>query len=209
MYISSIGIVLSLYYVFFSLSIEILETCYDIDPERAKNLISLMNLETIITTPLFGILVQKIGRKPLFLIMSQILLILSLTIFIFLKEDSFKIEIAIFLFAQFFCLHNVAMYPMVSLSVPSRSVGLALSIYSLVYSLSYSLISYISGIIVQSYEREDFISVLVLLLLFAVFGLVMSILIYLNDKKRGGLLSLVESDKRIEEMRNAIIKPRQ
>lgn len=198
--------VMAVYYQFLALCVEILEVRFNIDPIKAKNLATVLTIETMITTPLFGIFIQKVGRKPLFTLISMVMLTISIITFLIIPEKSEFVHIPIFLLSQFLAIFNTALWPMIALCVPSRSVGFAFSLSTLFFSLAMVLAAVVTGFLVKEINFEGFGRVLWFFLGLSLFGLVLSILLYFDDKKHGNLLSLKESDDRVQEMRDDMVK---
>lgn len=200
-YAMSFGIIYGIYMIFLSLSIEIFEIRYNFSPEKSKNLTTILTLEATLITPLLGILVHKIGKKTLLMIISLVFSTISVTLFILLPANTEYIHIPIFLLSQHFAILNTLFWPMLTISVPSRSVGLCLTISSLFYSIGLSGMSLLSGFLVKKIDAFHLQKVFYLLLATSIFGLFMSLMLYFEDWKRGGLLALREDDERVEKMR--------
>lgn len=196
------SILSSTYYQFLTLSNQFLTTRFGQTEIEAKNLVTIFIIETIITTPIFGSLVTKIGQKPLFLLISSILAASSfITMFFLPEEKSNLIHIPIFLLSQFFALFNTVIWPTMMISVPSRSVGICLGIGTLMESSLMSILPVIFGFVLEDKTIKSFQSALLAFSGITILGVFLCYWLWKFDRRNDKLLLRRENDPVVQRLR--------
>lgn len=104
---------------------------FDLELESAKWMISMIPFFTVVGTPLFGILVDKIGKGTRWMIVGSCLVLISHLMIAFAPQGShFFGYLAIALLGTGYSLVPAAMWPSVPKIIPEKNLGTA---YSLIY----------------------------------------------------------------------------
>lgn len=195
------------YYQFLTLANQILIHRFDQTEEGADKKITIMILESIITTPIFGILVDKYGRKPLFILISSFLSTAAFFAFFFLPvERSELIHIPILLLSQYFSIFNTVIWPVIMISVPSRSVGVSLGISSLIESSLMTILPILFGFILENNTIDNYQLCLIAFCALSLFSFILCIFLLKYDYKNGKLLTRLEDDPYVERLRRRMTK---
>lgn len=197
----------STYYQFLTLSNQLLVNRFNHTETEAKNVVTIYIFESIITTPIFGSIIDRVGRKPLFLVISSLLAAGSFfALFFFPYKKTLWIHLPIFGFSQFFALFNTTIWPTMMVSVPSRSVAICLGIGTLLESSLMSLLPIFYGFILQDGTIESYQLALVGFCAITVFSFVICVFLYKYDDKNGKLLARLEDDPMVEKLRRRMAK---
>lgn len=201
------AILSSMYYQFLTLSNQLLIVRFGQSESEAKNKVTIFLMEIIISTPILGLIVDKVGRKPMFLMISSFLTVISFfTLFFFPEEKSELIHFPLFLLSQYFSIFNTVIWPTMMISVPSRSVGICLGIGALLESSLMSIMPIIFGFILSDNSVENYQLAITAFCAIAVFSLFLCTVLWRYDQKNGRLLSRLEDDKEVEKLRRKMTK---
>ena len=111
--------------------VSILLPLFGVDLEIATVLLAMIPFFTILFTPLFGALVDKVGKATLWMIVGSALVLISHLIITFAPQgEPVYADIAIALLGTGYSLVPSAMWPSVPKIIPEKNLGTA---YSLIY----------------------------------------------------------------------------
>lgn len=162
---------------------------YGVDESVAGTIPSMLPYGTIILTPLFGYIYDKIGKGATLMILGSILLTIVHIVFA-LPLSSIGIAITMMLvLGVAFGLVPSAMWPSVPKIIPMQLLGTAYAVIFYIQNIGLSMIPIVVGKVNQANTSSDgIIDYTDTMILFAVCGaiaIVLSILIFIEDKKKG------------------------
>lgn len=192
----------TVYFQFVGLSTELLMNRFKVPLEDTKNMISGMVLLTIITLPIYGFLVNRVGNKPLISIFGGICGVAAFICLYFLPSNPGKlIYIPITLISQFYSLYSTTINPMLSLSLPSRTVSFGLAIAVMGENIGLTVTPLITGWIISNYTISEFNHYLILMGSLCLVKVFLCTSLFIYDLRNGGLLKMKEDDNRVESIR--------
>lgn len=100
--------------------------------ERAAMLVGIVTVVAMVTTPLFGLLTDRIGRRSLLLIFGCTLLT---PVYVLMMVPEIPLTIPMLLMGLAFSLVPAVLWPFVMLIVPPRRLGRALGLMSMMQSI--------------------------------------------------------------------------
>ncbi|EDV21302.1 uncharacterized protein TRIADDRAFT_30594 [Trichoplax adhaerens] len=175
------------YYVtvfpFISLGLVFFEERFGLDPAAASAVNSIVYLLSAFMSPIFGILVDKVGRNLYWVILGVVATLGShmLMAFTFLNP-----YIAMVTMGLAYSLLACALWPMVAYVIPEHQLGTAYGIMQAIQNLGLAVVAIVAGDIVDS-KGYLFLEVF--------FGgclsiaLIAAVALYLVDAARGGTLN--------------------
>jgi len=101
-------------------------------PERASLLVGMLTVIAILATPLFGLLVDRIGRRAQLMMYGSALLV---PVYLMMARPGANLVLPMVLMGLAFSLVPAVLWPSVMLLVPHERLGRALGLMSLVQSL--------------------------------------------------------------------------
>ena len=162
---------------------------YGVDPEIAGNIPAMLPYGTIILTPLFGFVYDKIGKGATLMISGAILLTIVHIVFA-LPITSVAVAIGMMLvLGVAFGLVPSAMWPSVPKIIPMQLLGTAYAVIFYIQNIGLSLVPILIGKVNQANtDANGIIDYTQTMSIFAVFGaiaIVIAFLLLFEDKKKG------------------------
>lgn len=111
--------------------------------ELAGMLNSTLPLSAMIATPLFGLLVDKIGRRASLMMLGSLLL---MPVFLILGHTTLPIYIPVIMMGIAFSLIPAIMWPSVAYIVEEKKLGTAYSVMFLIQQIGVALFNYLIGL---------------------------------------------------------------
>ena len=128
---------------------------FGLDVNTAAVMISMIPFCTVIGTPLFGILVDKIGKATRWMILGSCFVLVSHLIIAFAPEGShFFGYFAIALLGIGYSLVPAAMWPSVPKIIPEKNLGTAYSLIYWIQNMGMLLVPIFVGSVLKKYIME-------------------------------------------------------
>ncbi len=167
---------------------------YGVAPEVAGLIPAMLPFGTIILTPLFGGVYDKYGKGATLMIMGSVLLTLVHTIFA-LPLNNWILAIAVMVvLGVAFGLVPSAMWPSVPKIIPMKLLGTAYALIFYIQNIGLAMVPmWIGSVNEKNTAADGFIDYTESMTIFASFGviaIVISLLLLLEDKKKGYGLEL-------------------
>lgn len=151
---------------------------YGVDPQLAGNIPALLPFGTILLTPVFGTLYDRIGRGATLMIIGSTLLFLVHVLFTLpiLNYGWFAVIVMIVLGIAFSLVPS-AMWPSVPKIIPMKQLGSAYAIIFYIQNIGLSLVPVLIGYVIDTYAKQTLpngeltYDYTVPMAIFAVFGL--------------------------------------
>lgn len=111
-------------------------------PEQASLAVGAITVTAMITTPLFGLLVDRTGHRALYLLLGSALLV---PVYLLLGYSQMSPYVPVSLMGLAFSLVPAVLWPSVMLLVPHRNLGKAFGLMSMVQSIGLTGFNYLIG----------------------------------------------------------------
>ncbi len=194
------------YFSFVDNGNDILGTLYNFSPQKAGYWLTIVYILSAFFTPLFGILIDKIGRRVELMLISLIFLIIPHLIFAFLPEDSEKgwVVFSLIIIGFFFSLYGAVFWSCIPLVTEDDKRGIAFGTVYSTLNIVLVIASLFIGIIHDSttYWRGGY-QVCVFFMIICLFAAVyISLEIRKLDVLKGGVLNSVVTNTEIRDKMN-------
>src|ERR1700757_138526 len=110
--------------------------------ERAGNLNSLLPLTAMIATPLFGLLVDRVGRRAWFMMFGSLLL---MPVYLMMAYSSVSLYVPVSMMGIVFSLIPAVMWPSVAYIVDQSRLGTAYALMTLIQQIGFFLLNLLIG----------------------------------------------------------------
>ena len=110
--------------------------------ERAGRLNSLLPLSAMVATPLFGLLIDKVGKRALFMMFGSILL---MPVYLMMAYSPTSLYIPVSMMGIAFSLIPAVMWPSVAYIVEQSRLGTAYALMTLIQQIGFFLLNLLIG----------------------------------------------------------------
>ncbi len=128
---------------------------FGIDVDTAKWMVTMIPFFTVIFTPLFGTLVDKIGKGTRWMIIGSVLVLTSHLIIAFAPSVTYFGYIGIALLGVGYSLVPAAMWPSVPKIIPEKNLGTAYSLIYWIQNMGMLIVPIFVGLIFNKYITAD------------------------------------------------------
>lgn len=110
--------------------------------ERAGNLNSLLPFSAMIATPLFGLLVDRVGKRALFMMFGSLLL---MPVYLMMAYSPISLYVPVSMMGIAFSLIPAVMWPSVAYIVDQSRLGTAYALMTLIQQIGFFLLNLLIG----------------------------------------------------------------
>jgi MFS family permease len=110
--------------------------------QQAGRLNSLLPLSAMIATPLFGLLVDRVGKRALFMMLGSLLL---MPVYLMMAYSSVSLYVPVSLMGIVFSLIPAVMWPSVAYIVDQSRLGTAYALMTLIQQIGFFLLNLLIG----------------------------------------------------------------
>lgn len=136
-------------YPFLDFATKLMIAKYGIDPQIAGTIPAILPFTSIVLTPLFGAMYDRIGRGASIMIIGTVMLTLVLIVFALPINASWVAVVAMLILGIAFSLLPSVLWPAVPKIVPMKQLGTAYSIIYYIQNIGLMLIPIIIGNVLQ------------------------------------------------------------
>lgn len=183
------------YYVaifpFIALGLAFFQAKFDIDPQRAGAVNSVVFIISACASPFLGFMVDKVGKNVLWVIISVAMTLGCHCMLAFTFWEPF---VAMSIMGVAYSLLACALWPLVALVVPETQLGTAYGFMQSIQNLGLAVISQMAGIIV---DEKGYLVLEVFFCAWLCIALITSILLYLVDASKGSGLNLSTMERKL------------
>ena len=188
-----VGVCVAFYAVIFpfrsTFAIKYLQHAHGLSLQDASRINSYVFLAAVIATPLFGLLVDRIGRHAIMLVAGSLLLPLS---FLFLMSGNVSLVISTTLLGVSFALVPAVLWPSVARHVAPDQLGTAYGLMTMLQNAGLTLANVIVGHLNDSGNAsaahvEGYAAMLWFFGLLSLTGFLFAVLLWRRDQSRGFL----------------------
>lgn len=178
-------------YCFINIASKFYQEKFGYDAIEAGNILSILFIINIILFPILGIVLDTIGRRVEFIILSSVILTFVHVGFIFTPDSSSPFYPIFYmgLLAVGYSVYASAVWPCINYLVPSELIGtgfgLAYCILNIGLCIGPTVIGYIKENTIQD---KGYFWISVFFVFTEILGTLVSIIIYINDMKTGKIL---------------------
>jgi MFS family permease len=162
--------------------------------EFAGSLNSVLPMSAMIVTPLFGLMVDKIGKRALLMMLGSLLLI---PVYLMMVYSNISLYIPIAMMGISFSLIPAVMWPSVAYIVEERRLGTAYSVMTLIQQIGLAGFNWLIGFSndysgASAANPEGYRMGMWLFSILGFLGLLFAFLLQKADKKHGGRLEAAQ-----------------
>jgi MFS family permease len=207
-----VGLVLSCYYMFSYNGTDFLMVVYGLNYEQAKDQISLLPLLAMVITPLFSIVTNIFGKKPLFLTLTLIMMTASQFYWQFIPTGySSLITIPVAATGCYYGLYNALIWVLLSLSLPKEAVSHVMGLSVAMVNILFTVFPVGIGYLVRDRTRTAYLKLANLVTGVSGAALFFSFVLMVVDCRTGKLLHLPENseeavEKRLKMSKDFVVK---
>jgi MFS family permease len=161
---------------------------YNVDPELAGLIPAMLPFGTILLTPVFGSLYDRLGKGATLMIIGSVLLTVVHVLFALpiLNAWWFAIIIMVILGIAFSLVPS-AMWPSVPKIIPMKQLGSAYAIIFYIQNIGLSMVPVLIGNVIGACTYNGTTDYTVPMLIFAAFGIIailIAVMLLVEDKKK-------------------------
>jgi MFS family permease len=161
---------------------------HGVTPERAGALKSLLPLFSMIGMPIFGFIVDRVGKRALFMLVGSALLVPP---FLFMAHTHLPLELSMAMLGLAFALVPAVLWPAVTYLVPGERLGSAYALMTFCQQLVWSGIAWGMGAVKDATHASvtnpaGWIPVMWLLAALSTLGFVFSFLLWKSERGPAG-----------------------
>ena len=173
---------------FLKFATDVLVNNYGLDKETAGLVTSILPYGTIVLTPLFGVLYDRLGRGSLLMLIGCVIVTLChVCLALPLIEHTWVVMVVMVLYGVSFSLVPSAMWPSVPKIVPLKQLGTAYSIIYYVQNIGLMLVPMLVGNIIDANtDTTGHVNYTLPMVVFAILGIaaiILSLLLMFSDKR--------------------------
>jgi MFS family permease len=167
-------------------------------------LYSIPYLISAVSTPFIGLIIDKVGRRTIFIILSTILLIIAFILSMVVPEcDQCYNEVYPLVITGIgYSIYASAMWGSIPYTVSSSTVGSAFGICTAIQNIGLVISPLVVGFLTKKTSKNfGYFYMCVFFLILCGFGLFFNIALYINDiKYHDGILNKVEKEDNIRSL---------
>lgn len=172
---------------FRSFAIKFFMEAHSLGRESAGFLNSVLPLSAMFATPLFGLLVDKVGKRSIFMMIGSLFL---MPVFFIMSYTTLPLYIPVAMMGVAFSLIPAVMWPSVAYLVDSNKLGTAYSVMTLIQQIGLALFNWLIGIANDSQKAgpqnpEGYNLGMWLFSILGVLGLIFSFALRVSEAKKG------------------------
>ncbi|XP_055868453.1 major facilitator superfamily domain-containing protein 1-like [Biomphalaria glabrata] len=194
-----ISIICVAYYVavfpFIGLGLVFFEMKFGLTPTSANAVNSLVYIVSAVASPVFGFLIDKIGKNVFWVIIG---IVVTLGCHMMLAFSFINPYVPMVIMGLSYSVLASALWPMVSLIIPGHQLGTAYGIMQAIQNLGLAVIALVAGIIV---DQNGYLILEVFFMAWLCVALIAGVLLYLIDANKGGKLNLSAKARAIEKLK--------
>jgi MFS family permease len=161
---------------------------HGVSPERAGALKSLLPLFSMIGMPIFGFIVDRVGRRALFMLAGSALLVPP---FLLMAHTHLPLELSMAMLGLAFALVPAVLWPAVTYLVPGERLGSAYALMTFCQQLVWSGVAWSMGAMKDATHASaanpaGWVPVIWMLAALSTLGLAFSFLLWRSERGPGG-----------------------
>jgi predicted MFS family arabinose efflux permease len=161
---------------------------HGVSPERAGELKSLLPLFSMIGMPVFGFIVDRVGRRALFMLVGSALLVPP---FLLMAHTHLPLELSMAMLGLAFALVPAVLWPAVTYLVPAERLGSAYALMTFCQQLVWFFVAWGMGVVkdaghASAANPAGWQPVMWMLAALSTLGFVFSFLLWRSERGPGG-----------------------
>lgn len=163
---------------------------------EAKNSLSIVQISTIVSLPLFSFISYKYGKKSILMFISVIILLAAYIMMYFLRpKESYFFYICLSMLGIFYSMYSSCIWPAMALAIPKDAVSVGYSISSLSQNVVMFILPPIIGRLTVDNTIAEYDRALLVCIGMCIIGVCLMIYVLVLDFKHGGLLHHPENSE--------------
>lgn len=197
------GTHVAIYYTFTNFVTDMLVNRFSFTFEEAKNKVAILPVFGLIFTPLFSVIVAKIGKKGIVMTISGILVFSSFLIMYFMSTTpGILIYIPFSLLGLYYGLYNSVVWGAMAFASSKQMTSMNVAFGIGFMSLNLTILPMVFGVITKDRNQAAYTNALFWLVIFAGFCLLLAILTMIVDLRGSKVLHIPENDERVAKIRD-------
>ncbi|KAL7741008.1 hypothetical protein ACLKA6_013448 [Drosophila palustris] len=164
---------------------------FQMTPEQANNVNSIVYLISAIASPLFGFIIDRVGRNVSWVFVATISTLVAHMLLTFSHLNPY---ISMCIMGLSYSMLAASLWPLVALIVPEYQLGTAYGFCQSVQNLGLAVVTIVAGMIVDSSGGSHFWLQL-FFMLFLLISLIATCVIWAYDRKHQGNLNMSPSQR--------------
>lgn len=194
------------YFSFVDNGNDILCTLYAFSPQKAGYWLTIVYMLSAFFTPMFGIIIDKIGRRVQLMILSLVALILPHFIFAFMPETAAKgwVVISLIIIGFFYSIYGAVFWSCIPLVTEDSKQGIAFGTVYSTLNVVLVIASLFIGIIHDNtlWWRGGYQVCVIFMMICLIVSVYVAYEIQKMDRLKGGILNSVVTNTEIREKMN-------
>lgn len=159
-----------------------------------------------IMSPILGIIIDKNGKRALFIMFSSVFILLAciITTLISPSEEgspNYACLIPLVLLGVGYSIYAAALWGCIPYTVPPRLVGTAYGLCTAVQNIGLTISPLISSAALNTAKQQGYFWLMMYFSILACCGIGINVWLYVDDLKyRGGILDKVDTGENLEEL---------
>ena len=173
-------------YPFLDFASKLMITKYGVSPEWAGGISSILPFTSIILTPLFGGIYDRVGKGAGIMILGTAMLTVVLMVFALPLNSTILALVLMFILGVAFSLLPSVLWPAVPKIVPEQQLGTAYSIIYYIQNIGLMLVPIIIGNVLDHSKVDNAVDYTPAMWIFTIIGglaIVVSVVLLILDKK--------------------------
>lgn len=166
---------------------------YSLDQITANSVDGIVYIISAFASPILGLVVDKTGRNLLWVFIA---VFLTLVCHVLVGFTFISPWIPMVIMGLTYSLLACGLWPMVALEVPEHQLGTAYGIMQSVQNLGLAVVTILAGAIV---DHKGYIFLEIFFIYFLIAAVISTILLFIVDTRKGGLLNMSISDRKARE----------
>ncbi|CAD8104530.1 unnamed protein product [Paramecium sonneborni] len=176
---------------------------YQLKDQDATFFYSLPYYISAIITPIFGGFVDKIGKRPLIILISGILLLISTSLYCVeincINDTCHNLTLlAQSISGLSFAIFAPVIWPCIPLCISAKAQGTGFGVVTSIQNIGLSVLPLIVGQIIQDESQYSYVQMMQFIRIVTIFGTLCNIALYMHDKKSGNKLSAKQKKQKAE-----------
>lgn len=157
-------------------------------------------------SPILGIVIDKIGKRALFIMFSSVFILLAciITTLISPSEDgdpNYVCLIPLILLGIGYSVYAAALWGCIPYTVPSRLIGTAYGLCTAVQNIGLTISPLISSACLETKKQDGYFWLMMYFSVLACCGIFFNVWLYFDDiRNRGGILDAVDNGENLEQL---------
>lgn len=157
-----------------------------------------------VMSPILGFVIDKIGKRALFIMFSSVFILLACIITMLIPpadpgNPQYLVLIPLILLGLGYSVYAAALWGCIPYTVPARLIGTAYGLTTAVQNIGLTISPLISSVCLNTTKQQGYFWLMMYFSMLAIVGIFLNVWLYMDDiKNRGGVLDKVDEGENLE-----------